>query len=133
MSIKTNKKFLKIVNMKTDEIEKKSLGEIFGRRLAYLRRNRQMSQAQLAEDLGVSRSVIAYYESSAKNPTLEAVQKVSDFFEVPPEYLIIEDSEQPKKSGPTSRLDLQIQRIRRLSPHRQRKVSDLIDIELNSK
>ena len=119
--------------MNTKEIEKKSLGVIFGRRLAQLRRNRQMSQVQLAEELGVSRSVVAYYESSAKNPTLEAVQKVADFFEVPPEFLIIENSGEPKKSGPTSRLDLQIQRIKRLSPHRQRKVSDLIDIELNSK
>lgn len=54
---------------------------LFGRRLSALRKER--TQAQLAAELGIKHSLVAYYERRAKNPTLEVAHKIARFFEVP--------------------------------------------------
>jgi len=42
--------------------------EGFGRRLAEIRKNRGITQAQLGEAVGVSNRVIAYYETESDQP-----------------------------------------------------------------
>lgn len=110
-----------------------ALAAIFGKRLAELRKSHQMTQEELADKIGFSRAMISYYESWAKNPTLEVIQKVAGFFSVPPESLIATNGKEEKKAGPASRLEQQLQRVRRLNPHRQRMISNLIEVALNSK
>lgn len=118
-----------------------SLGAVFGRRLKELRKSHQMSQHEMAEESGIPRAIIAYYEATVENPTMEAIQKVAAFFEVPPETLISAtpataipatgEDRRPKR--PLSRIEQQVARIKNLSPHKQRMISNIIDVALDTK
>jgi len=104
-----------------------NLATIFGNRLSQLRKNQNLTQAELAEKLGYSRSMIAYVESSAKNPTLETVQRVADFFGVSPEKLLCEESSKLIKPGPDSRLVQQVNRLKNLSVAKQKLAAELLE------
>lgn len=49
----------------------------FGQRLAKFRKDKKMSQLELGKLMGVSRGMIAYYESAAKNPTVEVIENAA--------------------------------------------------------
>ena len=116
---------------RTDE---NSIAAVFGRKLIELRKTRQLTQYELAEKVGIPRNTISYLESRANNVTLESVKKMADFFGVPIETLIIEESEQTKKkTGPESRLDQQVQKIKKLSSFKQRMITDMLEAALNAK
>jgi transcriptional regulator with XRE-family HTH domain len=42
-----------------------------------------LSQKELAEKIGISKSFISEIESGRKSPTIELLNKYSDFFEIP--------------------------------------------------
>lgn len=109
-----------------------SLAAIFGQRLTELRKNSQLTQSELSEKIGLSRAMISYYESWAKNPTLDVVQKVADFFAVSPDSLIAFPKDDEKKTGPESKLDQQVRRIKKLTPYKQRVVLNVIEATLNA-
>ena len=100
---------------------------VFAKRLIELRKARQLTQAQLAEKLGMSTSGIAYYEATAGNPRLTTIKKIADFFQVSPEYLLSSD-DGPKKRGPSSRVDKIADELRGLSIHKQREACHLVEI-----
>ncbi len=100
--------------------------EIFAKRLKAFRKSKQLTQVELSEKIGIGRGVIAYYESCAKNPTIDTLQKFADFFDVP----VTEFLEEPVKAehpGRTSKLERQIKKIKELSPARQRMISNALD------
>lgn len=103
-----------------------------GKRLAALRKERGLTQQQLADDLGVSQSVVAYYERRADNPSLELLQKLADFYAVTvAELLGPQATKKPKaKPGPTSALEERVGRIRRLPRREQGRILDLLDVAL---
>lgn len=49
----------------------------FGENLKKLRESRGMSQADLAEQLGVTRGLIAQYETGAKSPNVNLASKIA--------------------------------------------------------
>lgn len=59
----------------------------FASRLKQLREATELSQTQLAKQLGVSRGSISYYENCERVPDIEFVEKVSDLFGVSLDYL----------------------------------------------
>lgn len=63
----------------------------FSDRLKELRRKHNLTQAELASKLFLSRSVIAKYESDAQKPTKENIEKIALFFNVNIRDLISED------------------------------------------
>ena len=105
---------------------------IFGRRLEELRKSRNLTQAELAEKVGLSRGTIAYYEASAQNPTIDTVQTLADFFGVTVQDLIKKRPKRAIKPGPTSRLEQQVERIKRLSPAKQRMITNMLEGVLSS-
>ena len=105
---------------------------IFARRLIELRKSRQLTQEELAEALGLSKSTIAYYEAAAKNPRLETIQKLADFFDVSP-AVFVTDNAHKARPGSASRLERQVERIKGLSPAKQRMISDMLEAALNAK
>ena len=113
--------------------KKSDNASVFARQLTELRKARQLTQVELAEEMRLSRGVISYYESASKNPTFETIVKFADFFGVSPSDLMQETKDSEKKPGPISRLEQQLERIKKLSPHRQRMISDIIEATLNSK
>ena len=104
---------------------------VFAARLAELRKSRQMTQVELAEKIGLSKATIAYYEASAKNPKLETILKLADFFDIPVQDLIVE-KDLSNKPGQDSKLSVLFERIHRLSPAKQRSITNMLEAFLNS-
>ena len=61
---------------------------MMGRRIAALRRAKNMSQTQLAEFLRVSASTVGMYEQGRRMPDLDALVYLAELFEVSLDYLI---------------------------------------------
>lgn len=56
-------------------------------RIAKLRKEKNLSQAQLAKETGLTRQAISLYEIGKREPKLETWLKLADFFDVPIPYL----------------------------------------------
>ncbi len=111
---------------------KQKYPSVFAMRLEELRKDRQLTQEQLGNKLGLSRTAVAYYEASAKNPRLDTIYKICEFFGVPPEDLITERPAGNGKPGPASRLEQQVERIKLLPVTKQRMIVNMIEAALNS-
>ena len=60
----------------------------FSKNLKTLRENLNLKQDFLSQKLGISRSVLSYYESGKSEPTLSMLLKISDFFNIPIDVLV---------------------------------------------
>jgi len=59
-----------------------------GDRIRECRKRKNLSQADLAEEIGVSNNTISNMETGSNNVKLENIEKVADFFKVPLDYLV---------------------------------------------
>lgn len=57
-----------------------------------LRTKKHLSQAKLADQLGLSAGTIGMYENGSRMPSREAQEKLADFFNVSLDYLMGRDS-----------------------------------------
>ena len=62
--------------------------KVFADRLKELRAERKVSQAKLANELGVSFSVVCYWETDRSEPTAVNIVKIADYFGVSADYLL---------------------------------------------
>ena len=60
----------------------------FGRRLRTLRLQNNLTQKQLAAQIGVKNSVISFYEMGDRAPSLDVVIKLAAVFHVSTDYMI---------------------------------------------
>lgn len=61
----------------------------FGERLRRLRKEHDITQGQLAEDIGVVPSAVGKYERIPQSyPSVEALIKIADYFNVSTDYLL---------------------------------------------
>ena len=60
----------------------------FGKRLRILRLERNLTQKQLANEIGNTQSAIVYWESNKQEPTISTLKKLCRFFNVSADYLI---------------------------------------------
>ena len=60
----------------------------FAERLKELRMRKGYSQQDLASKIGLSKSSISMYEVGAREPSLEVLELVGDFFNVTTDYLL---------------------------------------------
>ena len=93
-----------IVSMEVFNIKKnlnKTQEPLFRKRLAinlpYLRQERNLSQEDLAEEIGSSSSYISKIENSKKNVTSDFFDKLAYFFEVDPTELVADRPEKANK------------------------------------
>jgi transcriptional regulator with XRE-family HTH domain len=99
----------------------------FGQRMTAFRAARGMTQYQLADALGMKRDLVAYYERSAKNPSLELVKKVSDYFGVTVGEMLNDTAKKRTKPGPPSRLEQLTARLARLPANEQKVVMNMLE------
>ena len=59
--------------------------------LRELRKKRGLSQVELAEKLGFSKSLIGLYETGDRKPSFEALEAIADFFNISTDYLMGKD------------------------------------------
>jgi transcriptional regulator with XRE-family HTH domain len=103
-----------------------------GKKLAALRKARGLTQQQLADALGASQSVVAYYERRAENPSLEVLQKLATFYGVSVSELLTEgmNVEPRKRLGRPSALEERVERVRRLPRSEQARIIDTLDVAI---
>lgn len=60
----------------------------FGLKLKELRKQSGMTQQQLADKLGITKSVVSYYELSERTPSPEVLKDIALIFRVSTDYLL---------------------------------------------
>lgn len=60
----------------------------FGERLKRLRLQEKLTQQQLADRLGITKSVVSYYELQERSPSPEIIIKLASVFHVSADYLL---------------------------------------------
>lgn len=61
---------------------------MLGQRIALLRRQAGMSQAELAARMGVSASAVGMYEQGRREPSVEGLVALADILQVSTDYLL---------------------------------------------
>ena len=61
---------------------------IYPERLSYLMRIEKLSQSELARKNGISQSAICNWLNGKKEPSIESLWKLADYFDVTVDYLI---------------------------------------------
>jgi transcriptional regulator with XRE-family HTH domain len=64
-----------------------TLRALFGRRLQYLRKQKNITQEQLAEAIGVSVDLISNIERGVNAPSFKTIEKLSEALNIPPKEL----------------------------------------------
>lgn len=98
----------------------------FGKRLAELRKEAGYTQQELADEVGVSRRVIGYYESESQHPPANLLVDLVNTLNISADELL--GIKQLKRSKqPDSRLLRRIQQIEKLNPSKKRQLLQIID------
>jgi transcriptional regulator with XRE-family HTH domain len=104
----------------------------FGQRMSAFRIAKGMSQGDLATALGMTRDLVTYYERAAKNPSLELVKKVADYFGVSVGEMLKDTAKGSRKPGPPSKLEQLTERIAKLPPTEQKLMVKMIEGALSN-
>ncbi|MBR2489749.1 MAG: helix-turn-helix transcriptional regulator [Clostridia bacterium] len=56
--------------------------------LKKIRKQRNLNQLKVALDLNITRQALSYYENGKREPSLDMLQKMSEYFNVSIDYLI---------------------------------------------
>ena len=60
----------------------------FGERLRQIRKDKNLSQSELAQMLGTTKQMVSCYELNQRSPRIELVRKYADKLDVPVDYLL---------------------------------------------
>lgn len=82
----------------------------FGQRLKELRVQAGMTQLQLAQRMGVTKSVVSFYELQERTPSPDILVKLSGIFKVSTDYLLGLDPRETIAISGLSREDIAIMR-----------------------
>jgi transcriptional regulator with XRE-family HTH domain len=99
-----------------------------GQRIADLRKKHALTQAHLADRLGVSQQTINSFERGRRRVPVSLLPELAQLLDVSIEELIVGDkTKSTGKRGPASKIDRQVEEIRRLPRAKQRFVIDMLD------
>lgn len=101
--------------------------EGFGDRLAEVRQSLGMTQAELAQAVGVSRRVIAYYEHENAQPPGAMLVDLAKALRVSTDQLLGLKPPKEKKSPRTARLLKRLQKVERLPATDRRVLLKMLD------
>lgn len=60
----------------------------FSDQLSLLRKEKNLSQRQVAADLGISQALLSHYEKGLREPRLDFVVKFCDYYDVSADFLL---------------------------------------------
>lgn len=100
-----------------------------GTRIAQLRKEQNLTQQQLADELGLSQQIVASYEIGRRRIAVSTLPKLARTLGVSVEALIGEQ-ETPAKRGPTPKLQRHMERISELPKTQQRFVLQMLETVL---
>lgn len=97
----------------------------FGSRLKILREERGLSQAAFANELGVSQSAVGNWESGSRQPKLDIIEQISDYFGVSVDSLLGRDEDNADYINTTTYI-----KQRRIAAHiKQEDLAQLLNID----
>jgi len=108
-----------------------SFFKIFGHRIAELRKQRGLTQSDLAAALGMDQTAVASYEVGRRRVPLSLLPQLAQTLGVSA-VEIIEAPMPSGKPGPTPKLQRQIEQVSLLPKGKQKFVSDFLDTFLAS-
>ena len=97
----------------------------FPKRLAAIRKERNLTQQQMAQTIGIHVSQYKRYEAGASQPTLEVFRKITLALNVSADELLFESNE--RGPGDHENLRLQFEAVAQLDSKEQAVVMELID------
>lgn len=106
--------------------DEKAFFRQLGARIAELRRAQNLTQAQLAEELGLTQQMIASYEVGRRRVPVSLLPALARALSTSLEALIGEKTP-PAKRGPAPQLQQKIERLTRLPKAQQRLVLQMLD------
>ncbi len=98
-----------------------------GARLAALRRAAGLSQAKLAESLGIPQRTLCFYERDAHNLPSTLLPELAAVLGVSIEQIIGVREQNGQKRGPKSQLERQLEAIADLPRHEQRRILSVVE------
>ncbi|MBN1575492.1 MAG: helix-turn-helix transcriptional regulator [Chitinispirillaceae bacterium] len=99
----------------------------FGKRLAAVRKARGLSQRDLAQKVGISYRMIAYYEAQTSRPPAEKLTVLANALKVSTDELLGHVSMSVHEPA-NSRLWKRLQVVEQLPPQAQKQVVELIEL-----
>lgn len=98
-----------------------------GGRIARVRKEQDITQAQLAELIGVTQQTINSYETGRRRIPVSLLPAIAKRLGVAVEALLNDDAKAAAKRGPVPKLQQQMDRITQLPRARQQFVMEVID------
>jgi transcriptional regulator with XRE-family HTH domain len=95
----------------------------FPERLAWLRKEKSLTQKALAEVVGIHVTQLRRYEAGTSQPTLDILKKLAVALSVSADLLLFDKDER----GPDEDLRLQFEAVSRMSAAEKRVVKELIE------
>lgn len=105
--------------------EKKFFKEL-GNRVASLRKEQGLTQAQLGELLGIAQQMIASYEIGRRRVPVSMLPQLAHALAIPVDTLLGLSSGAAKR-GPTPQMQRQIERLSRLPKAKQKMVMEMLE------
>jgi transcriptional regulator with XRE-family HTH domain len=100
----------------------------FGERLVALRKAAALTQQQLAEEVGVSRRMIAYYEGQSEHPPTTLLPALARALHVSADALLgLEPVAKRNGRVPDNRMQRRLQQLANLPPEERRQIMQLLD------
>ena len=106
--------------------EEKRFFERLGERLSTLRRERELTQAQLAEALGVTQQRIQSFEKGNRRMPVSVLPDLVEVLDASYEDLLGSRGARTKR-GPPSKLERHLKQVSKLPPSQQRVVLKMLD------
>jgi transcriptional regulator with XRE-family HTH domain len=97
-----------------------------GTRLAALRKAAGLSQAKLAESLGIPQRTLCFYERDARKLPSTLLPQLAAVLGVSIEQIIGVSAQNGRKRGPKSQLERQLEAVADLPRHEQRRILSVV-------
>lgn len=92
-------------------------------RLITLRKERDLTQQEMADAIGVHVNQIRRYEAGSTQPSLDALKRIAVAMSVTIDSLVFEEGER----GPDDQLKLQFEAVSQFAPDEKQIVKELLD------
>lgn len=100
----------------------------FGQRMAELRKAKGFTQQELADEVGISRRMVAYYEGQSQHPPTTHLPTIARALKISTDELLGTVAvKQRASSERDSRLERRLQQIEKLESSDRRQIIQLID------
>ena len=123
MAVLTTGQLQQAMNTKDEQFFKQ-----LGARIAQARKEQQLTQTQMAEQLGIAQQTMALYEGGKLKVSAALLPQLAQILNLSLDELLgLPAPRRSSKRGPASRLEQQIEIISQLPRTKQKLVSEILD------